>query len=78
MQDLHLADAFTPEPMRVGVVCDLQNPTPDIRGVASEELLDIVAVHREPAVEAKLSAKGLETSEMPEAHVARRWTIVAP
>ena len=57
----------------VGVVADLQDMSPNIRGVGSQEVLNVVAVNALSPVEAELAADRLKPAQATEAHKANRW-----
>ncbi len=51
VQDVAARDAGAAELPRVPVVADLEHPSPYVVRMRAEELLDVVAIDREPAVE---------------------------
>ena len=73
VEDVDLLDRSTASELRcVGAIADLEDLSADARGMLTEELLDVVAIDRQPALEPELVADRRDAAEAPEPDAADR------
>jgi hypothetical protein len=77
MEDIAPRDALTSEPPRIVIVLDLENPSANVMGVNRQEALDVIAIDREPTVEAEPATERREASEIAQARLPDLWLVWA-
>jgi hypothetical protein len=69
MEDIAPRDVLPSEPPRIVIVLDLENPSANVMSVNRQEALDVIAIDREPTVEAEPTTERREASEIAQARL---------